>query len=90
MKKLALIGSLCFLVGCQSVGRVGSPLWDLTSSEQEKWETYRSICRQYGISEGTAAFSQCLISTKQNIDNRTSNGWNDFSHTTRCLSYSGC
>ena len=78
---IAMIGSLIVVSGCASsggVGSVGSPLWDLTTSEEEKWAYYETTCERYGLTKGTAQFSKCLMDTKASVDRSTGNGWDNF------------
>lgn len=72
---------LLALSGCASnggVGRVGSPLWDLTTSDEEKWAYYEATCERYGLTKGTPQFTDCLIATKASVDSNTSSGWDKF------------
>ena len=83
MKKFLLPLSLISmgLTGCQTtggIGMVGSPMWDLTTSDEQKWAYYESTCEKYGFTKGTNAFSQCLMQTKMSVENDTKDGWGNF------------
>jgi len=58
------------LAACQSVGRQGSPLWHMTTSESDKIAAYRATCVAYGFKAGTAELSQCIA--QESRDSRAS------------------
>lgn len=78
---IVIIGSLGVVSGCASsggIGAVGSPLWDLTTSEDEKWAYYEATCERYGLTKGSAQFTKCLMDTKASVDRGTRDGWDNF------------
>jgi len=80
------------LSGCTSnggMGAVGSPLWSLTTTDEEKWAYYEKTCSRYGLTKGTPAFTQCLIMTKESVDSDTKQGWSNFSNASSRMGVMG-
>ena len=70
MKKIILLASIIGLSGCQSVGMVGSPLWHMTTSKNDKIAAYRETCVGYGFVRGTPEMAQCI--STESRDSRAS------------------
>lgn len=82
---------LCVLAvtGCQTVGRVGSPLWHMTATDQEKIATYTQTCVGYGFVKGTPEIAQCIA--QESRDSRASasarmQSLSDYNRTVNCTS----
>ena len=67
---IAILISVNFISGCNGLGRVGSPMWDLTTSPEEKFEVYSANCQQYGYKIGTVEFTDCIRDEKYLIDQK--------------------
>ena len=69
MKKLLLVGIAASLItGCQSMGRVGSPLWKATTPEADQIAYFRNTCLAYGFEANTPQLAQCISQERANAD----------------------
>ena len=50
--------------GCTTggVGAVGSPMWQMTASKDEKINTFVATCVSYGFKQDTKEMAQCIAS----------------------------
>jgi len=57
-----LIVSLVLLGGCQygGIGRVESPAWQLTATQEQKIAYFRDRCMAYGFRPNTTELAQCI------------------------------
>jgi hypothetical protein len=88
--KILVIGTFVTAVtGCQTVGRVGSPLWHMTATDQEKLATYTNTCVGYGFVKGTPEIAQCIA--QESRDSRASasdrmKSLSNYNRTVNCTS----
>ena len=73
MNKLAvaMAVSIAALSGCDSstgsIGRPGSPAWNMSTTSSEKNQYYRAQCLGYGFSDGTPEMAQCMQTEASNV-----------------------
>jgi hypothetical protein len=56
-----------FLTACVDggLGMVGSPAWQMSTTQEEKIAYFSDICESYGFKKGTQAFAQCIQQESQ-------------------------
>ena len=60
MKMITICATTLLLVGCNSLGRVGSPMWHMTASNSEKANAFINVCASYGFKRNTPEMAQCV------------------------------
>lgn len=54
------------------IGRVGSPAWELSTTQEQKVAYYKSACSSYGYKDGTDQMAACIQSEANNASQTAS------------------
>ena len=85
-KRFGLSLLLCspLLAACQTggVGMVGSPLWQITASEEDKVRVFVNRCASYGFKEKTAEMAQCVASERRAASDSAARRLDSFNRNT--------
>lgn len=83
--RIMLVCCFVTLSGCQTggVGMVGSPLWQVTASKEDKIKTFVSICESYGFKKNTKEMSQCVASESRSASQSAAKSLDNFNRNNR-------
>lgn len=67
MKFKVLVFFPFVIAACQTggIGRVGSPAWDLSTSQEQKVAYFSQVCASYGFAPNTPQMAQCIQAEAQ-------------------------
>jgi hypothetical protein len=76
--RLFVVGFI--LSGCQTggVGMVGSPLWQVTATSEDKLRVFTNACLSYGFQRGTPEMAQCVQNESNGAKSSASRSLNNF------------
>lgn len=67
LSTIVVLASIFVLNGCtnlpdggKALGRPGSPMFNITTTGEQKAEYVKAVCKQYGFEKGTSSWAECI------------------------------